>query len=220
MDCGVGLCGHCQLGPTLICRDGPVYPYDRDRAVDGGAGAVTVSVAASRSSPSGSSPRATAASSPCSISRTNCWRSPARSSSPTSTRRRAASSTGPTTSRSSRARSRPRTTPSGSRRCAARRGRSSRSAPAPPPAASRRCATSPTSRSSSRSVYASPEYISTLATSTPISAHVPVDFELHGCPINKRQLLEVVTAFLHGRRPGIPDDERLHGVQARAEPSA
>jgi anaerobic sulfite reductase subunit B len=27
MDCGVGLCGHCQLGPSLICRDGPVYPY-------------------------------------------------------------------------------------------------------------------------------------------------------------------------------------------------
>jgi sulfhydrogenase subunit delta len=53
-------------------------------------------------------------------------------------------------------------------------------------------------------VYASPEYISTLETSTPISTHVHVDFELHGCPINKRQLLEVVTAFLHGRRPGIP----------------
>ena len=53
-------------------------------------------------------------------------------------------------------------------------------------------------------VYASPEYVSTLATSTPISAHVRVDFELHGCPINKRQLLEVVSAFLHGRRPGIP----------------
>jgi sulfhydrogenase subunit delta len=53
-------------------------------------------------------------------------------------------------------------------------------------------------------VYASPQYISTLETSTPISAHVPVDFELHGCPINKRQLLEVITAFLHGRRPGIP----------------
>jgi sulfhydrogenase subunit delta len=52
-------------------------------------------------------------------------------------------------------------------------------------------------------VYASPEYISTLETSTPISAHVPVDFELNGCPINKRQLLEVITAFLHGRRPGI-----------------
>ena len=27
MDCGIGLCGHCQLGPTLICRDGPVYAY-------------------------------------------------------------------------------------------------------------------------------------------------------------------------------------------------
>ncbi len=29
MRCGVGLCGHCQLGPTLVCRDGPVYrwPY-------------------------------------------------------------------------------------------------------------------------------------------------------------------------------------------------
>ena len=53
-------------------------------------------------------------------------------------------------------------------------------------------------------VYASPEYVSTLETSTPISAHVPVDFELHGCPINKRQLLEVLTAFLHGRRPTIP----------------
>jgi coenzyme F420-reducing hydrogenase gamma subunit len=53
-------------------------------------------------------------------------------------------------------------------------------------------------------VYASPEYVSTLETSTPISAHVAVDFELNGCPINKRQLLEVITAFLHGRRPNIP----------------
>jgi anaerobic sulfite reductase subunit B len=29
MQCGIGHCGHCQLGPTLICRDGPVYRYDR-----------------------------------------------------------------------------------------------------------------------------------------------------------------------------------------------
>jgi NAD(P)H-flavin reductase len=28
MKCGLGYCGHCQLGPTLICRDGPVYRYD------------------------------------------------------------------------------------------------------------------------------------------------------------------------------------------------
>jgi coenzyme F420-reducing hydrogenase gamma subunit len=55
-----------------------------------------------------------------------------------------------------------------------------------------------------RIVYASPQYISTLATSTPISEHVTVDFELRGCPVDKRQLFEVVTAFLHGRRPGIP----------------
>ena len=54
-----------------------------------------------------------------------------------------------------------------------------------------------------RAVYASPEYIDTLATSTAIAAHVPVDFELRGCPIDKRQLLEVITAFLHGRPPQV-----------------
>jgi coenzyme F420-reducing hydrogenase gamma subunit len=49
-------------------------------------------------------------------------------------------------------------------------------------------------------VYARPEYIATLAESTPISAHVPVDLELQGCPISKTQLLEVLSAFLNGRR--------------------
>jgi coenzyme F420-reducing hydrogenase gamma subunit len=53
-------------------------------------------------------------------------------------------------------------------------------------------------------VYASPEYVSTLATSTPIAAHVPVDFELNGCPISKHQLLEVIAAFLQGRKPNVP----------------
>lgn len=53
-------------------------------------------------------------------------------------------------------------------------------------------------------VYAHPDYIATLATSTPIAAHVKVDFELRGCPINKQQLLEVVSATLAGRKPGIP----------------
>lgn len=56
-----------------------------------------------------------------------------------------------------------------------------------------------------RVVYAHPEYVSTLATSTPVSAHVDVDFELRGCPIDKRQLIEVITAFLAGRRPDVPD---------------
>jgi sulfhydrogenase subunit delta len=54
-------------------------------------------------------------------------------------------------------------------------------------------------------VYARPDFISTLATSTGIAAHVPVDFELRGCPIDRRQLLEVLSAFLHGRRPEIPE---------------
>ncbi len=53
-------------------------------------------------------------------------------------------------------------------------------------------------------VYASPEYIDALSTSSPISDHVRVDFELRGCPINKGQLLEVIAAFLHGRRPAVP----------------
>jgi sulfhydrogenase subunit delta len=53
-------------------------------------------------------------------------------------------------------------------------------------------------------VYADPRYISTLATSTPISEHVPVDFELRGCPIDKGQLVELVAALLQGRKPRIP----------------
>lgn len=29
MKCGIGLCGHCQYGPLFICKDGPVFPYQR-----------------------------------------------------------------------------------------------------------------------------------------------------------------------------------------------
>ena len=53
-------------------------------------------------------------------------------------------------------------------------------------------------------VYASPEYIETLGKSTPIADHVFVDFELRGCPINKHQLVEVLTSLLHGRKPVTP----------------
>jgi coenzyme F420-reducing hydrogenase gamma subunit len=53
-------------------------------------------------------------------------------------------------------------------------------------------------------VYARPDYISTLRTSTAIADHIPVDFELQGCPLNKAQLLEVVGALLAGRRPNVP----------------
>lgn len=57
-------------------------------------------------------------------------------------------------------------------------------------------------------VYARPEYIETLKRSSPIAEHVFVDFELRGCPINKYQLLEVISAFLNGRKPSIP----MHSV--------
>lgn len=53
-------------------------------------------------------------------------------------------------------------------------------------------------------VYATPKYIEVLNTSTPISEHVKVDFELRGCPINKHQLLEVISAYLNGRKPNTP----------------
>jgi sulfhydrogenase subunit delta len=55
-------------------------------------------------------------------------------------------------------------------------------------------------------VYARPEYIRTLARSTPIQDHVRVDFELRGCPIDKGQLLEVISAFLGDRAPNVPTE--------------
>jgi len=64
-------------------------------------------------------------------------------------------------------------------------------------------------------VYPQPEYLETLATSTPISAHVPVDFELRGCPIDKGQLLEVIKAFLVGRKPAIPAYSVCHECKLR-----
>jgi coenzyme F420-reducing hydrogenase gamma subunit len=53
-------------------------------------------------------------------------------------------------------------------------------------------------------VYAKPEFVATLARSTPISVHVAVDHELRGCPINRAQLLELLGALLTGRRPNLP----------------
>ena len=54
-------------------------------------------------------------------------------------------------------------------------------------------------------VYAHPEYVDALATSTPIAEHVEVDVELRGCPIDGRQLLELIGALLAGRRPNLSD---------------
>ncbi len=33
MKCGIGLCGHCQLGGHFVCKDGPVYRYDEIRGI-------------------------------------------------------------------------------------------------------------------------------------------------------------------------------------------
>ncbi|OBI26427.1 oxidoreductase [Mycobacterium sp. E1386] len=53
-------------------------------------------------------------------------------------------------------------------------------------------------------VYAKPEYVDTLATSTPTSAHVKVDYQLPGCPIDRGQLLDTLAALLIGRKPRLP----------------
>jgi len=55
-------------------------------------------------------------------------------------------------------------------------------------------------------VYPSPQYIQSLSTSTPISEHVRVDFELWGCPIDKGQLLRVITDLVAGVQPRLPAD--------------
>jgi sulfhydrogenase subunit delta len=55
-------------------------------------------------------------------------------------------------------------------------------------------------------VYASPQYISSLATSTAIAAHVKVDLELWGCPVNTRQVLAAVRALLFGVTPAVSRD--------------
>jgi coenzyme F420-reducing hydrogenase gamma subunit len=53
-------------------------------------------------------------------------------------------------------------------------------------------------------VYEHPEYLQTLPTSTAISEHVKVDYELWGCPVNKYQLVEVIQALVQKRRPNLP----------------
>jgi len=55
-------------------------------------------------------------------------------------------------------------------------------------------------------VYPHPEYVSSLATSLPVSEYVKVDAELRGCPIDPGQLLEVLTALATGRRPQLPNE--------------
>jgi sulfhydrogenase subunit delta len=55
-------------------------------------------------------------------------------------------------------------------------------------------------------VYPRPEFVESLAASTPVSDHVAVDAALYGCPISGGQLLELLTALTVGRRPQLPDE--------------
>ena len=154
--------------------------------------------------PCGSSHPATDASSACSTAKTNSWPWPEPCASPISPRCRARRSTDPTTCHWWRVRS--------PRREDAERIREIR-------ASSRRLITIGACASAGGiqalrnfaaegayvgAVYAHPEYISSLSTSTPIAAHVAVDLEVQGCPIDRHQLLEVITAELAGRKPVIP----------------
>lgn len=50
-------------------------------------------------------------------------------------------------------------------------------------------------------VYEHPEYLEHLPTSTGIAEHVKVDLEIWGCPVNKQQVLDVITGVVHNRRP-------------------
>jgi sulfhydrogenase subunit delta len=65
-------------------------------------------------------------------------------------------------------------------------------------------------------VYAHPEYIDTLATSTPIADHVIVDVELRGCPIDRRQLIGVLAALLDGHPPRLPTTSVCTECKARS----
>ncbi len=67
-------------------------------------------------------------------------------------------------------------------------------------------------------VYAHPEFISTLGTSTPIADHVDVDFELRGCPIDRGQLVETIAAYLAGRPARIPTTSVCLECKARGNP--
>lgn len=54
-------------------------------------------------------------------------------------------------------------------------------------------------------VYPSPAFVGSLAVASPVASYVTVDAELRGCPIDGRQLVELLTAVVTGRRPQLPD---------------
>ena len=213
MQCGIGHCGHCQLGPTLVCRDGPVYPWSELEPLAGDQGAV---MDARKTDARGVEVRL--------LRRLPA--EPARLRGRAADARRRARdrllpggdaarpSRAPTTSRSSRARSRP---PHDAerirevRRALARadHDRRVRDGRRHPGAAQLR---------RRRGLHVGRLRLARLhldaRTSTPISAHVPVDFELHGCPIDKHQLLEVIARAPQPAPAARARAQRLRRVQA------
>ena len=185
MKCAVGLCGHCQFGPISSARTARSCATTASPTCSPCGRSEHGRTNATRGWRSGSSPPATAASFRCWIARTNCWRWPARSRSPISPRPPARWRRDPTTCRWSKARS-PRPHDAERIRTVRRQSKFLVTIGA--------CATAGGIQALRNfadvkdfvaAVYASPQYIKTLATSTPISAHVKVDFELRGCPIDK-----------------------------------
>ena len=217
MKCAVGLCGHCQFAGSFVCKDGAVMRYDKVRRPAGAAGDLTMAAPARK-------PKLAvwkfASCDGCQLSLLDCEDELLAVAGaieiayfPEATRGVVARAR--TTCRWWKARSPRRTTRSASAHGAAavahadhhRRLRHRRRHPGAAQLQAT-CASSP--RPSMRG----PTIIDTLATSTPIKAHVNVDFELHGCPINKHQLLEVLAAFLNARKPNIAAAQRLRRVQA------
>ncbi len=65
-------------------------------------------------------------------------------------------------------------------------------------------------------VYAHPEYVTTLASSTPIADHVAVDLELRGCPIDRSQLLQTLAALLNRQALRLPTTSVCVECKARS----
>ena len=216
MKCAIGLCGHCQLGPLFVCKDGPVFPWTASSA-----GCGCASCERRPSSRCGSSRRATAASS----SLLDCEDEllPLADEVEIAYFLEASSAVvdGPYDLSLVEGSI---TTPQDAERIREIRARSRRLITIGA------CATAGGIQALRNfadvddfvaAVYATPEYISTLATSTPdLATHVHVDYELQGCPIDKRQLLEVISAFLQRAPAGDRVPQRVHRVQARAATSA
>ena len=201
MKCALGQCGRCQFGPVFVCGDGPVFSYAQVEQL------LTVPSLMAATRRKKLAVWKFASCDGCQLSLLDCEDELLALAGEVEIAHFLEASSGvvrgPTISPSSKARSRRRRTRwiQEVRRSSRRLVTIGACATAGGIQALRNFADVQDFMSV---VYATPEYVSTLATSRPISAHVPVDYELYGCPINKHQLLEVLSAYLAERRPAIP----------------